>query len=458
MNARLPPPFTEFLDSLSFDATQDGNPLVELAPATLSVTADGDQFTKPPLLLYQKAPTEVSLSGFRKKLLEFLRGAAHVATENIADAILGFSVGAAPTGNERAVFLESALTQFRTVKVSHFLVLPNKAIGAPVHFDGYHLGEINLDVLKSRCRRAESNYAELYGDQLRGRLALQSPEFEHVVFDFSKVAYSSRLLGNAFWRELLLSYFTFVSRLHFEFMWTHLDRTQVLCTPFDANFLDVQSVRNELGKFSQRVTIYLGFSRGGYVLPEGGGVVVNQPGPASESFQRFLGHRRTYHLAEVGDSELGRTLLACGGLCQQALRFLQMERPEDAALYATIALESIFSVKERTTDRVCTRTAALTHRSMKLGYADSERELRRLYTARSDFVHAGKSISASDADQLIAYARETLRSLLTLHIKAENRATGFLVKWIKNLDFIVSAFAAERPLDGSFLKENGIGE
>ena len=55
-----------------------------------------------------------------------------------------------------------------------------------------------------------------------------------------------------------------------------------------------------------------------------------------------------------------------------------------------------------------------------------------------------------------AYARETLRSMLVLHLKPENRAPGFLKKWVKDLDFIVSGFEANRTFEDSFLAENGI--
>ena len=36
-------------------------------------------------------------------------------------------------------------------------------------------------------------------------------------------------------------------------MWAHLERTQVLAAPFDAEILDGQNFRNEMGKFAQRV-------------------------------------------------------------------------------------------------------------------------------------------------------------------------------------------------------------
>src|SRR5262249_19269669 len=246
--------------------------------------------------------------------------------------------------------------------------------------------------------------------------------------------------------------------LHFEYMWIHLDRTQVLETPFHANFLDVQNFQQEIGRFAQRITIYLEFSRSpsGYVVPEGGTLTLNQPGPDSESFARFQSFREQYRAMGVGDSELGRTILVCAGFCQQAIRFLQAGRTDDAALYATVCLEHLFSEKQSTTDAVSRRTAALTHPRLASSFVDAAKELKKLYDARSGFVHSGISISATNAERLITYARETLRSLLVLHLKVENHIPGFVEKWVKELDFVAAGLDSDRTFDDAFLAAIGI--
>ncbi|MFC1871023.1 hypothetical protein ACFLYF_01280 [Chloroflexota bacterium] len=459
MSHRLPEMFIPFLDSLGFKSDGIDTPLVQLWQDKPSVTASGNEDTIPAVHLYQRSETQVTIVGFRQKLLQWLREANHVANEAVVDAILGCVIGAASSGSERAAFLENALAQFRKAEVSHFFVLPNKAIAKPMDFDGYCLGEINLPVLASRCRRAGSDFAQLYGEKLSGRFALQTPDFKHVVIDFLKLGYDSKLTRyNSPWRDLLLHYFEQISRQHFEFMWGHLNRTQVLCAPFNANCLDVENMRSEMGRFAQRITIYLEFSRApsGYVVPEGGGLILNQPGPDSESFKRFLAHRQTYRLFQVGDSELGRIIHSCAGFCQQAIRFLESGRYDDAALYATICLEHLFSEQQSTAEAVCTRTAALTHLRVANSYSEAQRELRKLYDTRSRFVHSGESVTPTRAECLVAYATETLRSLLVLHLKSENRSQGFLEKWVKNLDFIAAGFEASSSFEGSFLADNGV--
>jgi len=458
MSHQLPETFIPFLDSLDFSANGTGTPLVQLWPEKIATNASGYESTVPAVNLYQRFKTQVTISGFRQKFLNWLREEKHVANEAVVDAILGCAVGASSSGLKRGAFLESAMALFREAEVSHFFVFPNKAITKPIYFDGYSLGEINISVLSSRCERARSDYAKLYTKQLSGRFALQSPDFKHIVIDFGTLSKDYNIYSSSTWQNLILNYFEQIARQHFEFMWWHLNQTQVLSAPFNVNFVDVENLRSFMGRFAQSITIYLDFSQipGGYVLPEGNDLILNQPGPDSESFTRFNEHRKKYRLFEIGDSELGRTIHTCAGFCQQAVRFLESGHDDDAALYATICLEYLFSEEQSTAEAVCTRTAALTHLRTANSYSEAKSELRKLYDARSGFVHSGKSVTHAQAGRLVVYARETLRSLFVLHFKPENRSQGFLGKWVKSLDFIVAGFNAGKTAENPVLEENGV--
>jgi hypothetical protein len=57
---------------------------------------------------------------------------------------------------------------------------------------------------------------------------------------------------------------------------------------------------------------------------------------------------------------------------------------------------------------------------------------------------------------LTRYARETIRSLLVLHLKPQNRSPGFVTSWVKELDFIVAGFTAGKTFESSVLAELGI--
>lgn len=459
MTATIPESFTPFLGSLTFTRpTPDAVPLVILWADEHEMLPSGESRINKSVALYQSDKVEVGLQGVRKKIIQILQSAEHEANEQIADAILGCVVKAAQSGEKRADFLRDVLNRFRRVETSHFYVLPNVAEMDTMEFDGFSMGELKMGVLISRCNRASSNYATLYAARLKGRMALQSPDFQRVVIDFLTPASNAGLMANSAWKDLLLNYFELLSRKHFERMWAELERTQLFSAPFRSHIIDVENLKDDCAGFATSVTVYLEVMRNGpgYVVPSEGSFILNQPGADSEVFRRFTQHREQYRVCEIGDSELGRALAEVSGFCQQANRMLNEDRHNDAALYATICLEHLFSEKQATTKAVSSRTACLTHLRLAPSYAEAKEELLKLYDARSKFVHAGKPVSRVQAERLIEYAREAIRSLLVLHLKSENRKQGFLEQWTKELDFIIHGFEAGKSFESSLLADVGI--
>lgn len=459
MSSIIPEAFIPLLDALTFTSpSPESRPFIKLWGEGTSVTTDGGKHLIKAVSLYLTEETKVSAASVRQKILYQLRENNHVATEQIADAFLGCVVAATSGGKNRADFWAECLQNFEKSNVSHFFILYNKAITASLYFDGYSVGPINIDVLKSRCLRATSDYAILHASQLEGRVALQSPELAHTVINFTKLSLDRGFYVHEIWKNALLNYFECISTQHFDFMWAHLDRTQVLSAPFDAEVLNVNSFRNEMGRFANSVTIYVDISskRYGYVVPRFATATLNQPGPNSEIFNKFQKHRDEYRISEIGESELGRLLFECGKFCQQACAFMEAGRSNDAALYATICLEHVFSEKKSTSEAVCSRTAVLTHLRLKHSYESALIEMKKLYEARSGFVHAGRPVIPLNAERLIEYSREVLRSMLVLHLNSENRKSGFLNKWVKELDFTIASIESGKTLDNAFLAENGI--
>lgn len=458
MTFQLPEAFLPFLDSLTLEPRSANQaPIVTVCPKRSASTASGEQFTKPALALFQSEPTAVTLVGFRSKIVQRLREINHIASDELADAVLCLAVGAANTGSARARELSDLLAQSALCEVSHFLAFPHEAIKQQIRFDGYTLGPIAMPVLQSRCSRAHSDFYELYAKNIAGRFCIQSPDFRHAVISLIKIRQSG-LLDGARGRDIVLNYFERLSRRHFDYMWEHLNRTQVLSAPFDSELIGVESFRRMASMLAWRITIYLDPTHRdlGYVVPENTAINLNQIDSADERVKQFYDHRTTYHLEEIGDSELGRALLEAALFCQQAIQFLESGRANDAALYATICLEQLFSETRSTAEAVSTRAAAVTHLRLAASFSDAEKELRKLYDARSSFVHAGQPVKPAQAERLIAYSKETLRSLLILHLKPENRRAGFLDQWVRNLDFIVKGFEAGKIFEPAVLADSGI--
>ena len=449
----------EFLGSLTFEKPNpDSKALVRLRGAIDKKDVFGQQSKNPPTDLFQREITKMGLAGLRNIILNALRSADHAASDDIANSILGIAVKSVSSGSQRAAFLSEILNSFRAVETSHFYITPHPLDLGAINMEGFTMSALNIPVLRSRCARAKSNYAQLYSDRHGGLMTLQSPDYSRVVIDVLTPSFETEIMSTSAGRDIILNYFDRIAASHFESMWNELDRIQTLGAPFRANILDVENLRNTYDGMAKRVTIYLGVNGKdiGYVVPVDGCLVMNQPGPDSEAYRRFCAHRETYKLSEVGDSELGRVLFAVGGFCQQAVRLFESGRLNDAALYATICLEQLFSEKTSTSKAVASRTACVTHLRLAASYKAAVEEMAKLYDARSKFVHTGKSVTFEQAERLIEYAREVIRSLLVLHLREDNRKEGFLDTWRKDIDFVSAGFDADRAFENSFLADVGI--
>ena len=92
---------------------------------------------------------------------------------------------------------------------------------------------------------------------------------------------------------------------------------------------------------------------------------------------------------------------------------------------------------------------------MRIGTGKWPASAESRLAGRSAFVHAGESVTSEQASRLIEYSRETIRSLLMLHLQVENRGLGFLEHWIRELDFIAVGIRAGKSFDAAFLAQQG---
>ena len=89
-------------------------------------------------------------------------------------------------------------------------------------------------------------------------------------------------------------------------------------------------------------------------------------------------------------------------------------------------------------------------------YSEANAELKKLYEARSRFVHAGESCDSTLADKIIEYAKEVLKSMLYLIHKEESPGHGTVDMWVKDLEIVIASYNAGREVDNKTLLSVGI--
>lgn len=449
----LPDVFEEFFGSLTLGATQtqEREPLVNLSCGIGNRFPDGSISPQDPVMLFQTANAKISYEAYIRKLHEELMGRDHPVSNKISDALLCLAVFAESAGAARLSFLNSCLSSIRVFSVSHYFVTDIVANTPPFKHHGYAVGTLAWDRLASRCRRATSDYAELYQRELQGRIALESPEFSRNAVDFIDITLRRKLQRNSRWLELVLSYFEAIAEEHWEMMWGHLEQEQAVSVALGLGGIDSAMFRERLANNAQEVAIYLNQKndRFGYVVPRQRSVVLAVGAKDKD--------QNTALLSKPTDSELGKAIAECALHLQQAVRFLRCGRFRDSALYSTIALERVFTRKSATVEAVTTRTAVLTHQVLGLPLKDCIRELVKLYEARSGFVHQGSDVSQDTAEKVLDYARHVLRKMLRLQQKSESLEKGFVKSWVAKLDAVYTSLDAGLPVDPGLVEALGIG-
>ena len=456
LDAAFPEVFDKFFQSLSLDWGQNPSRLssdrviVSLSTGLGSRLADGTQIPQRPIRIFQTSETAPGYSSFCKKARELLNKKGHPTSDHITDALLCAAVFAEPDGEKRRNFLNTCIENIRPVHIYNYYVTDVAPRTDPSCFFGYRIGPVDFVRLSSRCSRTGSDFLRLWGDEVEGKLAIESPEFTRNfvdLLDITKNRLSLRM--NAVWLEIELMYFEALATEHFEMMWSDFDRVQALHCALGRPGIDPAIFRQKLSRGTHQISIYLS-ARGkerGYVVPIQLGFVMQGKIPSTT--------REEEQSLKVKDSELGAAIVECAALLQQATRFLAANRFADAALYATICLERLFSERGDIADAVARRTAFLCHRARGLTFARCKGEMHSLYDARSRFVHDALSIPQPKAAALLQYARWVLLAIYLLQKDERNDRDGFLNEWLSQMDSTIEGVAPEGEIDEFTLSKVG---
>jgi hypothetical protein len=453
----FPDVIEQFLDSLQIGegASRNGKPLLSLSSGVGNQLPDGSFELQQPLRLFQKNEISKGYDQYSRKFYEEFGKTSHPLSKPICDALLCAAVFAGPDGKTRLAFLNDCLSHLRSFDTSHFVITSEHVHVPNFRHYSYVIGTLAWERLQSRCRRAQSDYHEVFKRHCQGnvnRLSLESPEFKRTVVDLMSLTLQRGWVKNSRWREIMLFYFESVAEMHFEMMWGDLDRRQSVDVALGITSVDAILFREKLSRDAQEVTIYLdaGGSRPGFVVPRLRSLVFMVSGMSKEN--------NSTHSEQLSDSELGVAIADCAVHIQHAIRFLQAGRLRDAALYATIALERVFTRSIATTEAVSTRTALIAHRAKGMLIHDCQRELTELYKVRSDFVHKGREVSRIAAESILSYARLVLYAMTQLQRCPDNLSEGFLKEWVLRIDAIYKNLEARLPVDDQILATIGVLE
>jgi len=455
------PEFESLLSSFTFTkpSQEAGFRQIIVAPERGGNLPGGEITVFPEISLWLVDTGKTSWDAFCRRLGLELKKHNHPVSTGLLASIAAIVTFMKDEGKHPIETINHFIQCINLVDVSHFFLFHPCPMRAPrVEWKGFTFGEIDLNTLAYRCRRAGSNYFELHGNTLHFRDGLESPVRQQPAIDFVSFLQTSRPeTKDKFLHRLVLQYFNELSDIYRKQMWNELDETQHLFSLFGADVVDVRSIQN--CPFAEMVTIYLHLSkthRHGYVVPTRSGMFLHMLGGDNLHLLKAQDLEKRYSLSDFKNTELHQTIKTFARFTHLALRAQHEQRTSEAFLYCIIALEMVFSEKESATSSVSSRVALITHRKFGNSLDQMRKDMARLYDVRSKFVHRGIPVEETAVFELKEIVVEVFSCLLRLQLRPENHTDEFLKSWLKKLDWLVAGMEANAPLDTNALAECGI--
>ena len=439
---KLRPLVSEFLESLTFISSKEQEKPLKIAFEVWQDSENKNDVEQKTLHLYQESPTELTINGYEKELLLILEEAEHPVTDSILTAITALVLKFTTVNHKRIDILEAMLSAIVEVDLQCYFVGPYRVRDYEVEIFSIKIGPISLNRLQSRCHRAKSDFYERHERELRERLTLEFPEKKTKCINLKKILKS--IHRDSTFIKCYENYFEKIAQTVINQCWDDFTNAQLYAYPFGKEVISpnvFHGMATEPG--SQHIFIFLDFNnKGNGFVGSYCSVPVLQKTDFPKAIKEFEKFCKDIKTAEVRKSSLNGKLYTYCTLHKEAMILNSRGRFSDAAIYACIALEFLFTEKRDTSEAVCTRTAAVTHKGLSLSFAEANKELLRLYDMRSGFIHQGKNIHMRDAARLIEYSREVIASLLRYALEVKVDQDDIWEKRLKELDYTVAGHRA----------------
>ena len=382
-------------------------------------------------------------------------------SESALNATLG--VLAVASAHEISDVLRKLASSVREADISHFVLLNTNlpdSWKSSIQWDGFELGPLNTEKLKYRCERAGDPVEMEILQHLAGKPAISSPVYKRNVLDvesFLEPFYTDALPVSKL--RLAYGWFETIQPIHLEEMWSDFEDRRALMYALGYGLIEGDTFRNFPDQL--RFSCYLNLRKS----PKNEGLVVSglwRPilflPDLRESRMAALKLSSVYNSELIEASTLNPLIKSFTSTLCKGTRIGLKGHLNEAFIYHIIALEDLFSAKEKISQLVSGRASALAHRQIKISFFDCKKTLTEIYEARSRFVHSGIQIPETLFEPIYDITQAVLRSLLWLAKDKSSHSKEFRGLWLKRLDWFIASCEAEFPPSAEVLSSIGIIE
>ncbi|WP_337173502.1 hypothetical protein [Paludisphaera sp.] len=376
--------------------------------------ADGTFFADlTEVVLKQSEGVPVRLNGLVEKVAESLHRAGHAHVEPktpgrraFGSIILAFAALRRESRDGTLDSLNQILEKIGETRVTQWAVLktpwtePEK-----YNFGDFEFGVMDSDLLRHRSERAGSDFAQRYGDEFRGRLALRRDDRTIRFANFRAIKRFPVLTSpSSLAYRLLDDYFGLLSDAERRRFLTDLDQQQAIYGAAGLGTIPSDFLR-KADAFMDWIAVFTTQQRGvGWVVPTGGipTMHVTSPGELAKGRAEIEAGLR---ISEWGTKGLDGTIQLFAEYLYTARNFEDDGRIEEALLHSVFALDLLLGGEsgESLTAALAGRAAMVSHMALGKDFDEVDRFVRQSYDMRSGYVHRGErgNLSESSRDSLV---------------------------------------------------------
>jgi hypothetical protein len=363
---------------------------------------------------------DISLPALQKRVVTELAARRHLASAELAMAVIGLFAHTEPDTTRSAVArFNDGLNCVASADLNQYYVFtpPNK-LSYRFRVGPFSIGPFDSKRLAYQCERAGSDYYARYAQRLAGHpLAVQRDHRQVHVLCWPDIvrghAWQVRSDVGDRVATLLDYYYAVASSGYFEAFFRELDEVQEVAIALGAGWFDAERLRELIGAHFVSIYLNMGGEHAGFVSPAWIGFTWVDLGGAHLGIPRVEEFLKT-HFGVTGfrSTPAHQMLRTYCHFLALAERHHAGGRHAEGFLHHVIALDLLLGEKTASTQSVARRSAILSHRQRGKSLDEAMREMERIYDARSRYVHAGIPPAGDVWDLVRGVCREVALCML----------------------------------------------
>jgi hypothetical protein len=415
---------------------------------------DGARYSSTPAVTGSCATGAMTFDGAMARLAKVVKGSKHLANDAMLRLLLGMSSVGRPADIPAVVHFNSMLDKVSECDCSTFLVTSFKDRSPRLRIGRFLVGTVDVEKMKYRCKKIECDFFERYPDRYRFCYGVEQDPKKIRIIDLSRLP--SPNVSRTILETIETEYFDLISLKMFSQCVEEFEEDALAANAVGASLLNLRDLLLISNGSIVCIYMYPSNRRLGHFRPIGVRNFIEFRPPESEIASSQAALLERFSFSAFDNSQVHQTLRSFCKLVTRARQHRSTGAVQDAFLHCVIALDLIFGDRDASARSFANRLAVVTAGRLTKPVEETRTLIDRIYDSRSKYVHRGLNAPEEHLEAVWSIVGAVLETLFELQANSHERAAISIQTWLRKIDHLYMALAAdERPSEAKFL-ENGL--